>query len=143
MAWFSRLIICLLAVVWPALAKAQDTEKRIALVIGNAAYQAGPLNTASNDAGLIAQTLEAAGFDVVGARDLDQDTLRRAFRDFLDKAQASGPNTGASGALSKNTYDPCTLEACQGTSAPPVISFTRRRTRSKSSASGSPPSRII
>jgi len=95
MAWFSRLIICLLAVVWPALAKAQDAEKRIALVIGNAAYQAGPLNTASNDAGLIAQTLEAAGFDVVGARDLDQDTLRRAFRDFLDKAQASGPNSAA------------------------------------------------
>jgi len=95
MAWFSRLIICLLAVVWPALVKAQDAEKRIALVIGNAAYQAGPLNTASNDAGLIAQTLEAAGFDVVGARDLDQDTLRRAFRDFLDKAQASGPNTAA------------------------------------------------
>ena len=41
MAWFSRLIICLLAVVWPALVKAQDAEKRIALVIGNAAYQAG------------------------------------------------------------------------------------------------------
>src|SRR5262249_10535500 len=28
-----------------------------------------------------------------GSRDLDQDTLRRAFRDFLDKAQASGPDT--------------------------------------------------
>src|SRR5215472_4297992 len=30
---------------------------------------------------------------VVGARDLDQDSLRRAFRDFLEKAQAAGPNT--------------------------------------------------
>ena len=74
---------------------AQTTEKRIALVIGNADYQAGPLQTSANDAGLLAQTLQAAGFDVVGARDLDQDSLRRAFRDFLDKASASGPDTVA------------------------------------------------
>ena len=76
-------------------ANAQQTEKRIALVIGNAAYQAAPLQTPANDAGLVAQTLQAAGFDVVGARDLDQDTLRRAFRDFLEKASASGPGTVA------------------------------------------------
>ena len=74
---------------------AQQSEKRIALVIGNAAYQAEALPTSANDAGLIAQTLQAAGFDVVGARDLDQDTLRRTFRDFLDKASASGPDTVA------------------------------------------------
>ena len=76
-------------------ADAQQTEKRIALVIGNAAYQAEALPTTANDAGLIAQTLQAAGFDVIGARDLDQDTLRRTFRDFLDKASASGPGTVA------------------------------------------------
>jgi Uncharacterized protein containing caspase domain len=46
-------------------------------------------------AGLVAQTLQAAGFDVVGARDLDQDSLRRAFRDFLDKATAAGADTVA------------------------------------------------
>jgi uncharacterized caspase-like protein len=74
---------------------AQTNEKRIALVIGNADYQAGPLQTSANDAGLIAQTLQAAGFDVVGARDLDQESLRRSFRDFLDKASASGPDTVA------------------------------------------------
>ena len=55
----------------------------------------GPLATPANDAGLIAQTLQAAGFDVVGARDLDQDLLRHAFRDFLDKATNSGPDTVA------------------------------------------------
>jgi uncharacterized caspase-like protein len=70
-------------------------EKRIALVIGNAGYQTGALNTPANDAGLVAQTLQASGFDVVGARDLDQDSLRRAFRDFLDKASASGTDTVA------------------------------------------------
>jgi uncharacterized caspase-like protein len=53
------------------------------------------LPTAANDAGLIAQTLQAAGFDVVGARDLDQDSLRRALREFADKAASSGPDTVA------------------------------------------------
>ena len=74
---------------------AAQAEKRIALVIGNAGYQAGALATPANDAGLIAQTLQAAGFDVVGARDLDQDTLRHAFRDFVEKATASGFDTVA------------------------------------------------
>ena len=76
----------------PTVAKA---EKRIALVVGNAGYQAGALNTPANDAGLIAQTLQAAGFDVVGARDLDQDSLRHALRDFVEKATAAGPDTVA------------------------------------------------
>src|SRR5499425_2176679 len=85
-------LIPLVFVFAPSAARA---EKRVALVVGNAGYQVGALATPANDAGLVAQTLQAAGFDVVGARDLDQDTLRRAFRDFLDKAQASGPNTAA------------------------------------------------
>jgi len=74
---------------------AAQSEKRIALVVGNAGYQAGALNTPANDAGLIAQTLQAAGFDVVGARDLDQDSLRHAFRDFVEKATGAGPDTVA------------------------------------------------
>ncbi len=75
-------------------AQAQNSpEKRIAFVVGNAAYKAGALPTPANDAGLIAQTLQAAGFDVIGARDLDQNGLRDAMRDFLTKANASGPNT--------------------------------------------------
>src|ERR1700676_2539786 len=76
-------------------ASAQQQEKRIALVVGNGAYAKSPLATAANDAGLIAQTLQAAGFDVVGARDLDGDTLRRSFRDFIQKAETSGPGTVA------------------------------------------------
>ena len=54
---------------------AAHAEQRIALVVGNASYPAGAINSAANDAGLIAQTLEAAGFEVTGARDLDQDAL--------------------------------------------------------------------
>ena len=86
------LALVILAFTSPSMA---DTEKRIAFVVGNSAYQAGQLATSANDAGLIAQTLQAAGFDVTGARDLDGESLRAAFRDFLDKAQASGPDTMA------------------------------------------------
>ena len=39
---------------------AAGAEKRIALVIGNVGYQAGALTTPANDAGLVAQTLQAA-----------------------------------------------------------------------------------
>ncbi|WP_027567158.1 caspase family protein [Bradyrhizobium sp. URHA0013] len=96
-----RAFICLLLPVAvlaagaPDPARAQQQEKRIALVVGNGAYAKSPLATTANDAGLIAQTLQAAGFDVVGARDLDGDTLRKSFRDFIQKAQASGPGTVA------------------------------------------------
>jgi uncharacterized caspase-like protein len=84
-------VLAILALTLPAGA----SERRIALVVGNANYQTGSLPTPANDAGLVAQTLQAAGFDVTGARDLDQETLRRAFRDFLDKASSSGPDTVA------------------------------------------------
>jgi uncharacterized caspase-like protein len=98
-ARLSILSICLLAMSgFSALvssAAAQQQEKRIALVVGNGAYAKTPLATAANDAGLIAQTLQAAGFDVIGARDLDGDTLRKSFRDFIQKAEASGPGTVA------------------------------------------------
>jgi uncharacterized caspase-like protein len=83
----------LLAVALVVLAlPAQAAERRLALVIGESAYSGKPLATAANDAGLIAQTLQAAAFDVTGARDLDEESLRRAFKDFLEKTAAAGPD---------------------------------------------------
>src|SRR5579871_4249272 len=73
----------------------QPQEKRVALVVGDGNYEKAPLPTAANDAGLIAQTLQAAGFDVIGARDLDADSLRNSFRDFIAKVQASPADTVA------------------------------------------------
>ncbi|MGA2637140.1 caspase family protein [Methylocella sp.] len=72
-------------------AAAQSSGPRIALVIGNTQY-ADLLATSANDAGLIAETLRGAGFDVTGAANLDQDSLRRAFQDFLGKATQVGPD---------------------------------------------------
>src|ERR1700722_5757168 len=71
------------------------TNPRIALVVGNATYRDAALATPANDAGLVAQTLQSAGFDVVGARDLDGQSLRTALRDFLQKAAAAGPDMQA------------------------------------------------
>lgn len=90
----TMVILAGVAAASPAAAQSPP-EKRIALVVGNAAYKAGALPTPANDAGLIAQTLQAAGFDVIGARDLDQNGLRDTLRDFLAKANAAGPNTVA------------------------------------------------
>ena len=96
-SFLTRSLLLLLAVLsWNNMAAAQQPqEKRVALVVGDGAYAKSPLATAANDAGLIAQTLQAAGFDVIGARDLDADSLRKSFHDFMQKAQADPANTVA------------------------------------------------
>src|SRR5690242_6085524 len=64
-------------------------EKRVALVIGNAAYQNVPrLPNPVNDGNTIATTLKDAGFDVVDNRhDMSAADTRRALRDFADRAR--------------------------------------------------------
>jgi uncharacterized caspase-like protein len=74
----------LLMVVQPAFA-----EKRVALVLGNSAYQnVAPLANPVNDSAKIAATLKDAGFDVVDSRrDLPAAETKRALRDFADRAR--------------------------------------------------------
>lgn len=65
-------------------------EKRIALVIGNSAYQhALQLANPQNDAGDIASKLTGLGFDVVTGRDLDLTGMRRSIRDFVGKLEGA------------------------------------------------------
>ena len=73
-----------LLVCGPALA-----EKRVALVLGNSAYQnVAPLANPANDSAKIASTLKDAGFDVVDSRrDLSAADTRRALRDFADRSR--------------------------------------------------------
>ena len=87
----------------PALAQIAppaQAEARFAFVIGNDGYEGAPLPSAANDAGLVAETLRSAGFDITGARNLDQDTLRASYREFIDKVAAAGPNAVAAVYLS-------------------------------------------
>ena len=91
-AVFAAILILASGLLAPA-AEAQQAapNPRIALVIGNATYRDAALATPANDAGLVAQTLQAAGFDVVGARDLDGQSLRTALRDFLRESGGGRP----------------------------------------------------
>jgi uncharacterized caspase-like protein len=78
------LAAALLLLCQPALA-----DKRVALVLGNGAYQNVPqLPNPVNDSAMIAATLKNAGFDVVDSRhDLPALEMRRALRDFSDRAR--------------------------------------------------------
>ena len=64
-------------------------EKRVALIIGNSAYdKVARLPNPANDAALIADTFKSAGFGSVDLRrDLKVGDMRRALRDFIDKAR--------------------------------------------------------
>lgn len=85
-------ILVLGVVFLPVVARAQSAP-RLALVIGNANYVSKPLATPANDAGLVAQALQGEGFDVTAVADLNYEELRRAFQDFLAKAQSAGPQS--------------------------------------------------
>lgn len=72
-----------------ALCQPASAEKRVALVLGNSAYQnVAQLANPANDAAKIAATLKDAGFDVVDSRhDLPAAETRRALRDFADRTR--------------------------------------------------------
>ena len=61
-------------------------ETRVALVVGNSAYQSTtPLANPMNDARDMTAALKAVGFDVVEALDADRRKLDGAMRAFTDK----------------------------------------------------------
>ena len=74
----------------PALA-----AERLALVIGNAGYSSStltPLKNPTNDAALIADALEKAGFSVETVLDADLRTMKRAVATFGKKLTEAGPD---------------------------------------------------
>ena len=82
------------AAVWGLLAQLLSAgpalaEKRVALVIGNGAYQnVAKLSNPLKDANAIAALLQKAGFDWVKVRqDLGNLEFKRALREFMDAAQ--------------------------------------------------------
>jgi hypothetical protein len=68
-------------------------EKRIALVIGNSAYRSvTPLDNPARDAVLMAETLSAVGFALVGGRaqlDLDKSAMDNAVQNFGRQVQGA------------------------------------------------------
>lgn len=71
-------------------------ESRIALVIGNSAYQSVPqLPNPANDAKQMTEFLKSAHFEVMTARNLTQTEMRRTIGEFARKVASKGPDTVA------------------------------------------------
>ena len=70
-----------------------SAEKRVALVIGNSAYQnVTRLDNPRNDAALMADTLGALGFTLIGGRaqlDLDKSAMDTAVQNFGRQVQGA------------------------------------------------------
>ncbi len=66
---------------------AAATEKRIAVVIGNARYPAIPLNNPENDARVVAATLRKLGFEVSEHVNLPVKKFRQVLRDYVRRLQ--------------------------------------------------------
>ncbi len=78
------------------LAQAAQEESRIALVIGNSAYQTNqPLNNPVNDAQAVSQMLNQAGFEVVMAFDLTREIMKQTVEEFAARVLEKGSNTVA------------------------------------------------
>lgn len=71
-------------------------EPRLALVIGNSAYQNNkPLNNPANDAEAVAKVLNTAGFEVVMAFDLSRDLMKQTIEEFAARIKEKGPDSVA------------------------------------------------
>lgn len=76
----------LAALVLLAAAPAQaETQKRLALVIGNAAYESSPLKNPVNDATDMGAMLKNLGFEVISRLNANQKQMEDAIREFQGK----------------------------------------------------------
>lgn len=66
------------------------SAQRLALVIGNSAYQDAPLSNPVNDARAIAKVLQESGFGVILRENSDQRNMLAALREFGDRLHGGG-----------------------------------------------------
>lgn len=88
-----RALAAVILAIWSTWLSSQPAlaDKRVALVIGNSAYQnVKRLANPVNDSGAISETFRSAGFDVVDLkRDLNVSEMRRALRDFSNNVRGA------------------------------------------------------
>jgi hypothetical protein len=77
-------------VVQAAAPASAQSNQRVALVIGNAAYKEAPLTNPVNDARAIGQALQESGFTVILRENTDQRGMLSALREFGDKLRGGG-----------------------------------------------------
>ncbi len=91
----TRFFVCLLlaALVWPVQTNAALTA-RLALTIGNGAYDSVPLlPNPTRDAAGVAQALRGLGFEVVEAQDLRGSPMRETLLNFARRVAQEKPET--------------------------------------------------
>jgi hypothetical protein len=73
-----------------------SAAKRIALVVGNAAYRSAPvLPNPTNDAAAMRKALESTGFEVVHASDATATAFHSSLETFAKAVEQAGPGTAA------------------------------------------------
>lgn len=78
------LVLFILVLIYPSASPAA-TERRIALVIGNSAYNSGPLKNPVNDATAMAAQLQKLGFTVILKKNASLRGMEDALTDFGDR----------------------------------------------------------
>ena len=82
-----RALVVLLCIASTLCAAQPAGEKRVALVIGNAAYKSSPLTNPVNDARAIADQLKSLGFDVISRENLKVAQIPGVLREFRSRIQ--------------------------------------------------------
>jgi uncharacterized caspase-like protein len=83
-------IVALLMLGIAGTANAAKAERRVALVMGNGAYQNMPqLQCPADDAGAMAELLRKVGFDVIEGRDLDGKQMKKRLLEFGKQADGA------------------------------------------------------
>jgi hypothetical protein len=85
------LIVLFVVAIWFAVNLPQaHAGVRLALVLGNAKYEAVPaLDNPSNDAADLAQALRRVGFEVIEQRDATREAMAKAVRDFSQRLRGA------------------------------------------------------
>jgi len=74
----------------PAIVMASVSEKRVALIIGNAGYKSMPLKNTINDARAMENALRECDFQIIKALDASRTRMRKAIRKFGEKIKRGG-----------------------------------------------------
>ena len=89
-----RAIFVTLCLILIQATQTAQAERRIALVIGNGAYQhTSPLANPTNDARLMADTLRGIGFEVTLKLDLTEDQMEDAFNQHGQRLTSAGADS--------------------------------------------------
>jgi len=89
--WAMTIVLGAAAWATGALAQGAPPVNRLALVVGEAAYNGDALPTAGADAALVARALAGAGFDVTELHDLGTADLAQQYQGFVAKVGAAPP----------------------------------------------------